>query len=112
MKSWFYHGFTKRHQLSCTRVAEASRKLPSDWRNKVRHIIERVANSQQWRRIGENTVSPILDKYLVNTDHLLFYRDMAGMYWQTKQGVGGRNKRNFRGQIGTGGGEKTDLPCN
>ena len=80
MKSWFYHRFTKRYQLSCTRVAGASRKLPSDWRDKVRHIIERVANSQQWRRVGENTVTPILDKYLVNTDHLPIYRDIAGMY--------------------------------
>ena len=31
---------------------------------------------------------------------------MAGMYSWTKQGAGGRNKRNFRRKIGTGGGEK------
>ena len=31
---------------------------------------------------------------------------MLGMYSWTKQGAGSRNKRNFRGQIGLGGGEK------
>ena len=56
--------------------------------------------------MGRNAVLPVLDKYFVNTDHLPFYRDMSGMYSWTKQGAGGRNKRDFRGQIRTGGGEK------
>ena len=80
MKTWFYHGFTKRHQLSYTRVAGASRKLPNDWRDKMRHIIEHITNSQQWRHAGRNAVPPVLDKYFVNTDHLPFYRNISGMY--------------------------------
>ena len=30
MKNWFYYSFTKRYKLSYTRIAGASRKLPSD----------------------------------------------------------------------------------
>ena len=44
MKTWFYYGFTKHHQLFYTRIASTSRKLPNDWQDKMRHIIEYVAN--------------------------------------------------------------------
>ena len=106
MKTWFCSGFTRRQKLSHTRVAGASRKLPNNWQDRVRQIIERVANSQQWRREGRNAVPPVLDDFFVNSDHLPFCRNMAGVCSWTKQGAGGRNKRDFRGQVGTGGGEK------
>ena len=48
----------------------------------------------------------MLDKYFVNTDHLPFYHDMSGIYLWSKQGAGSSNKKNLRGQIGTGGREK------
>ena len=106
VKTWFCNGFVKRRKLSYTRIAGASRKLPSDWKEKVQNIIERVARSQQCKRVGNNAVPPTLDHYFVNTDHIPFYRDMVGMYSWTKQGAGGKNKREFRGQVGTGGGDK------
>ena len=106
VKAWFYNGFTKRYKLSCTRIAGASRKLPNDWKERVQSIIQRVAASQQHQRIGNNAVPPVLDNHFINTCHIPFYRDMVGMYSWTKQGAGGKNKRDFRGQVGTGGGDK------
>ena len=43
---------------------------------------------------------------MVNTDHVPFHRDMTGMHSCTKKGAGGKNKRYFRVQVGTGGSKK------
>jgi len=88
MKTWFYNRFTKRHQLSYTRIAGASSKLPNNWRDKMMQIITRIAKSQQWRCATRNTVPPVLDKYFINTDYLHFYRNILGMYLRTKKGAG------------------------
>ena len=80
MKTWFYNGFVKRHELSYARIAGASRKLPFDWREKWTNNVNIVANTQQYQRKSRNSVPPILDENFANTDHIPFYRDMTGSY--------------------------------
>ena len=50
IKSWFHHGFCKRVKLSYTRIAGASRNLPSNWKELAASVIARVAKSQAPRR--------------------------------------------------------------
>ena len=57
------------------------------------------------KHVGRNTVPPMLDKCFANMDQSPFYCDALIVCSWTKQGVGRRNKKNFRGQIGTGEGE-------
>lgn len=106
MKVWFYNGFCRRKNLSYTRIAGASRKLPSDWKEKQQRIIRSVAKSQTPRKEGHTVIPAVTDSRMANTDHVPMYRDMVGAYSWTKKGAGGRGKRSLRGQIGTGGGEK------
>ena len=47
-----------------------------------------------------------MDKYFINTDHLLFYHNMAGIYLWIKEEVGSKNKREFRGQVGMSNNKK------
>ena len=47
-----------------------------------------------------------LDRNFVNTDHVLFYRDIIGMCSWSKKGAGGKHKEEHRAQVGTGGGNK------
>ena len=94
MKSWFYCGFIKRFKLLHKRLAVSSRKLPADWIIKVAIIIIRVESSQFYKRCGNNLVPPVLDRNVVNTVHVPFYRDMVGMHSWSKTGAEGNTKRN------------------
>lgn len=106
MKTWFYKGFCRRYDLSYTRIAGASRKLPPNWRELQESIQRRVAKSQVERKEGYLIIPAVPDERLANTDHIPMYRDMAGAYSWTKKGAGGGTKKKFRGQVATGGGEK------
>ena len=105
-KGWFYYGFKKRYNLSYTRVAGASRKLPSNWKELLESINRRVAKSQTPRKEGHLVIPAVPDGRVCNSDHIPFYRDMAGAYSWTQKGAGGGDKKELRGQLATGGGEK------
>jgi hypothetical protein len=106
IKNWFYDGFCRRYNLSYTRVAGASRKLPPNWKELHGSIVARVAKSQTPRKEGHLVIPHVPDEQMGNTDHIPMYRDMAGSYSWTKKGAGGGSKKKFRGQLATGGGEK------
>ena len=54
MKAWFYQGFIRRNNLSHTRVAGISRKLPHYWKEKCINTTNRVAQSQMHQKKGRN----------------------------------------------------------
>ena len=51
-------------------------------------------------------IPAVPDERVCNSDHIPFYRDMAGSCSWTQKGEGGGGKRDSRGQLATGGGEK------
>eukprot|EP00956_Cyclotella_meneghiniana_P042592 scaffold248579_cov38-Cyclotella_meneghiniana.AAC.1 len=46
LKTWFYHGFKKRFNLSNRKIASIGQKLPDKWREKLRTQQQRVAAAQ------------------------------------------------------------------
>ena len=80
--------------------------MPADWRIKVASMIRRVASSQVYKRCGNNLVPLVLDRNIINTDHVPFYRDMIGTYSWSKTGARENHKEECRVQVGTGGGYK------
>ena len=95
IKNWFYHGFCRRYNLSYTRVAGVSRKLPPNWKELHGSIVTWVAKSQTPRKEGHLVIHHVPDEQMGNTDHIPMYRDMAGSYSWTKKGVGGGSKKSF-----------------
>ena len=77
MKMWFYQHFIRRNNLSYTRVAGASRKLPHGCKEKYLSITNRVTQSKMHQRKGRNLVPAVLDKFIVNKDNAPIYRDMT-----------------------------------
>ena len=102
LNGWFFHGFCRRHKLSYTRIAGASRKIPYNWKALAENIIARVARSQTSRKEGHIVIPAVTDDKVVNTDHIPMYRDMSGTYLWTKKGAGGGSKKDLRGQVATG----------
>ena len=60
-------------------------------------------SSQICKRCRNNLVPPAMDRNIMNTGHLTFYRDTVGMHSWSKTGAEGKHKEEHRAQLRTGG---------
>ena len=105
MYSWYYHGFTRRFNLSYVKVSGASRKLPVGWESKVHNINVRVGRTQIDCHNENNVLIPAIpDMRWANSDHVPIYCEPAGNHTWGVRNTSGR-------QVGTGGAEKERFTC-
>ena len=98
---WFYQGFIRRHALL---LKEYLRSYHLTGKRKASAWWIGLLNLKRIKKC-RNIVLDILDKNMATTDHFL-YRDIAWMCSWTKKNTWGKNKRDFRGQVGAGDDEK------
>ena len=106
MKTWFYNGFSQRKSLSYTKIASASRKLPSNWKILHEKIIKSIETTQMTRREELLVIPGIIDDKFINADNVPMYWDIAWAYLRAKTSIGGGLKRNNRRQVAIGSGDK------
>ena len=96
LKTWFYHGFKKRFNLSNRKIASIGQKLPDKWREKLRTQQQRVAAAQFPQEVdlgnGEKVNVPgIDDKDWYNFDHVPVWQEPVRTYSWGKKDSGRRN---------------------
>eukprot|EP00956_Cyclotella_meneghiniana_P009844 scaffold13631_cov38-Cyclotella_meneghiniana.AAC.19 len=90
LKTWFYHGFKKRYNLSNRKIASISQKLPTNWQRHLRTQQQSVAAAQFPQEVELDdsekvNVPGIDDADWYNFYHVQVWQDPVRTYsWRKK----------------------------